>query len=153
MPEDRPKNNCTVEWFDHEGQRRKKGTRIADKDAAMQLANKLETEAEKRRQGMIDVTQERYAKHRRRSLQKHVDDFEDYLKDKQNTPKHVSMTCQHIRWVAEKCGAERLPDLTGGPAGDQCVARIGGIPANVQFLPAIGQELLPLAVDAKANTR
>ena len=39
----------TVEYFDHTGKRKRVSTRCSDKDAAQQVANLLETEAEMRR--------------------------------------------------------------------------------------------------------
>ena len=64
----------TVEWFDHERRRRRKGTRIADKDAALQLANKLETDAMRRREGLVDAQTERHKQESCRPLSEHIDD-------------------------------------------------------------------------------
>ena len=103
----------TIELFNHEGRRKRIGTKIGDKDAARQLANKLETEADQRRRGYFDARQERLAEDARRPLADHLADFRAYLEDKQDTPKHVRMTCQHVEWLAESCGAEHVADLTG----------------------------------------
>ena len=62
-------------WHDHTGKRKRKGTRIPDKAAAQQLANKLESGAQQRRQGLIDPTLERFAREARRPLAEHVADF------------------------------------------------------------------------------
>lgn len=65
----------TVQYFDHDGRRQKVATRCADRDAAQQLANELESKAMLRREGLIDPTQERVAAEGRRSLQEHLADF------------------------------------------------------------------------------
>ena len=66
-----------------------------------------------RREGLIDPAQERLAHQARRPLGDHLTDFEHFLTDKGNTAKHVRMTCQHVRWVVDKCDAQSLGDLTG----------------------------------------
>ncbi len=103
----------TIQYFDHNGKRRKKTTRCPDRDAVERLANALETGAMNRREGLIDPAQERLAQQARRPLAEHLTDFERFLTDKGNTSKHVSMTCRQVRWVAEKCAAQSLTDLTG----------------------------------------
>jgi len=45
-----------------------------------------------------------------------VADFERFLQDKDNTPKHVRMTCQHVRWILTTAEAVRISDLTGPAA-------------------------------------
>jgi len=111
-----------IQYFDHNGQRRKKSIRCNDRDAAQQLANDLEKRAMQRREGCIDPTQERFAQESRRSLTDHLKDFGDFLTAKQNTPKHVRTTCRHVRWVLDKCDAESVVDLKGpavlGSIGD-----------------------------------
>jgi len=105
----------TVAWEGPDGRRRHEGTRIPDKDAAQQLANQRETEARRRREGLIDPTLERFAQEARRPLTEHVADFEKYLRNKQNTPKHVRTTAHHVRWLLEHCGARTVADLMGPP--------------------------------------
>ena len=51
----------TIEWFEHADKRRRKGTRIADKDEAQRMANHLEAQAAQRREGLVDARQERKA--------------------------------------------------------------------------------------------
>ena len=103
----------TIQYFDHNGKRRKKTTRCPDRDAVERLANALETGAMNRREGLIDPAQERLAQQARRPIGDHVTDFEHFLTDKGNTAKHVRMTCGHVRWVVDKCAAQSLADLTG----------------------------------------
>ncbi|MEN6449959.1 MAG: tyrosine-type recombinase/integrase, partial [Thermoguttaceae bacterium] len=71
------------------------------------------TGAMNRREGLIDPAQERMAQQARRPLADHVTDFERFLTDKGNTAKHVRMTCGHVRWVVDKCGAKSVADVTG----------------------------------------
>jgi len=103
----------TVQYYDHTGQRRKKTTRCPDRDAVERLAHALETGAMNRREGLIDPAQERLGQQARRPLVDHLTEFEGFLTDKANTAKHVRTTCQHIRWVVAKCGAESIAALTG----------------------------------------
>ena len=101
----------TVRYFDHTGRRVKVATRCADKDAAQQLANELETQAMKRREGLIDPTQERLAAEARRPLQAHVADYLAALLAKGNTAKHAELTGARVRFILHSCGATHSHDL------------------------------------------
>jgi len=102
-----------IKYFDHNGRRVKVQTRYPDKDAALQYAAQLERDAENRRRGLIDETQERYAAEGRRTLAQHLTDYADDLAAKGRTAKHVRMTRRHIEAIAQACSAERVADLTG----------------------------------------
>jgi integrase len=103
----------TVEWWDENNKRRKRGTKFVDKDSAQELADKLERHAEKRRSGLIDATQERFAIEGHRPVAQHVADFVATLQARQNTSKHVDMARRHIEEIVAECKAERISDLTG----------------------------------------
>ena len=102
----------TIEYFDHEGQRRREGTRIADKDAARQLANKLEVEAEQRRRGLVDARQERLAVEGRRSLESHLTNFKAKMETADCSADHVSRTARFVRTIAEAAGFATIGDIT-----------------------------------------
>ena len=91
----------TIEYYDHDGQRVRKGTRCADKDAAQQLANELETRAMMRREGLIDPAVERIATEGRRSLQEHVADFRATMEAAGRDAKHVETTMGYIGRVID----------------------------------------------------
>ena len=57
-----------------------------DKRATEQMAAKLEREAELERSGVVD----QYAKHRKRSLTEHVDEWHQSLLDKDTTQKQAN---------------------------------------------------------------
>src|SRR5690242_13556358 len=86
-------------WRDANGQWRTKSTRTTDKGAAQLIANKFETDGALRREGVIDVRQERTAAEARRPLAQHVADYRVELESRQNTPKHVRMTIRHIEKI------------------------------------------------------
>jgi integrase len=102
----------TIEWFDHENKRRRKGTRIADKDAAQRLANKLETAAMQRREGLIDARLERLAQEGRRPLREHLADYEAHLKAANRSPDHVNRTARLIRTIAQAAGVTGIGEIT-----------------------------------------
>ena len=145
----------TIQYFDHNGQRRKKSTRCPDRDAVERLAHALETGAMNRREGLIDPAQERLAQQARRPIGDHLTDFERFLTDKGNTAKHVRMTCRHVRWVVDKCAAQSLADLTG-PAVLATIGELRGGGTSLRTCnsySAVDQELFPLAVAAQAAGR
>jgi len=92
----------SVEYSDHTGQRKRKGTRIADKDAARQYANELEKRAHLRRTGYIDARQEKLATEGRRTVAEALADFRAKMEAAGRDPKHVSSTIDYIEKV---CGA------------------------------------------------
>ncbi len=100
-----------IEWTDHEGRRRQKCTRTTDKATAERIAAKYETEAAKRREGLIDVVQEGFAQQRKRPIAVHMDEYRNILAAKNRTPKHVEMTLARIQWVIRECGATNIRDL------------------------------------------
>jgi len=101
-----------VEYFDHEGQRRRKGTRIADHDAAKQYANHLEAQAHNRRQGLLDPADERFLLEGQRPLAKHLAGFKAALEARGNTAKHAHETFTQATKLSEQAGAEFPRDLT-----------------------------------------
>jgi len=103
----------TIQYFDHEGKRRKESVRCGDLDTAKQIAAEREKAAMLRRKGYVDPSQERLAKEARRPLAEHLADFERFLTDKGNTPKHVSETLRNLRRVIDLTGAKAAADLTG----------------------------------------
>jgi len=102
----------TIEYFNHEGRRERVGTKIADKDAARQLVNKLEAKAEQRRRGYIDARQERLIAEGRRTLDAHLTDYEAHLNAANRSAKHVRSTVNFIREVAKAGGCATLADIS-----------------------------------------
>lgn len=102
-----------IEYFDHNGKRRKKSTRCTDRTAVEQLAAELEKGAMFRREGYIDPVQERFAQEARRPLAEHQADYERFLTDKGDTARHVTDTMRSIRRIVRLCGAAVAVDLTG----------------------------------------
>ena len=105
----------TIEYFDHEGQRRRKSSRCPDKDAAQQLANSLETKVMQRREGLVDATQERIARENHRPILEHTADFKMCLLAKGDTEKHAELTDARIQFIIEDCGFGLFarPPITG----------------------------------------
>lgn len=102
----------TIEYYNHEGERKKKSTRCPDRDAVQQLANELERKAMLRREGVIDAAQDRISVEGRRPLSEHVADYLADLRARGNTAKHVATNKRHVEFVANACRAERVAELT-----------------------------------------
>lgn len=99
-----------IQYTDHEGKRRTE-VGFTDRGLTEQLAVKLETEAELRRRGLIDPSQEKLAKNRSTFIVEHVAAFEKSLGGKDNTAKHVKLTMSRIRRIIVSGGIETLIDL------------------------------------------
>jgi len=102
----------SIEWFDHTGKRRRKGSGTVDKDAALQLANELETKAMQRREGIIDAEQERFSIENRRSLSDQLSDFEAAMRSAKRTDDHIERTVKFVREIADAAGFVALADIT-----------------------------------------
>jgi integrase len=101
-----------VQWYDHNGKRRTKCTRTTDKATAERIAAKFDADTALRRDGVVDVAQERFALEGRRPIAEHVADFRAALAAKGNTSKHVEMTDARVKRVITTSGAAHVPDLT-----------------------------------------
>jgi integrase len=102
----------SIQYYDHEGKRRTvKG--FTDRGLSEQLAGKLEAEARLRLTGLVDVEQERLAKHKGANLECSLDVFAASLDN--NTAKHVELTMLRIRRIVIGCGFKKLGDLAREP--------------------------------------
>ncbi len=130
----------SVAYFDHAGKRQRVSSRTPDKDAALQLANHLETQAMKRRTGQIDPAHERLVKETGRPIAEHLADFRAYLAAKDNTDGHVKDTCRYVKLIIERCEAEGIRELTGAKVmnavGDIRAGGVGARTANA-YLQAV----------------
>jgi len=92
-----------------------------DRAATEALARKLEADAMLRREGVIDIKADQYAKAEARRLvvkdaegnvtDSHVADFHAMLLAKGNTAKHAQMTLSRVVIIIEECKAQRPSDL------------------------------------------
>ena len=99
-------------WYvcykDHEGRKRtKKG--FTDKKETELLAAKLELEAMRRREGLIDPEEERQAERRKAPLQGHLEAFETSLF--KTTGKHVGLTMTRVRRIIDDAGMKTPADI------------------------------------------
>jgi len=78
---------------------RKRVKGFKDKAATVQLAAKLEKEAELAEAGVID----RFKEHRKRPLKEHLEDFENALLAKGNTVRHIRQTVTAVGKVFNGC--------------------------------------------------
>jgi site-specific recombinase XerC len=97
-----------ISYRDKKGRRRTvKG--YSDKRATESLAAKLEDDARKRRDGLIDSDEEELLAKRRKPVSEHLAAFEQSLTD--NTPKHVQLVMTRVRRIINGCGFATLAQL------------------------------------------
>ena len=104
--------NWLMQIIDRNGEQRQKTSGVSDKKTAKQMANKWEADEAAYRSGVIDESLERLAGEGRRPIAEHVADFEQFLKDKSRSEKHVDQTIRQVRWIVARCEAERIADVT-----------------------------------------
>ena len=98
------------EFVDAEGKpRMRKG--FTDKGLTQQLANKMESDAKLRREGLIDAVEEAIAERQRSPVKEQLDAFEAAQRTKKNSEKHVKLTMSRIRLVIAGCEWISLGDL------------------------------------------
>jgi integrase/recombinase XerD len=88
--------------------RERKVPGFTDKSATLQLAARLEREAELARQGMGDP----YHKQRKRPLKDHIDEFERHLRDRGNSADHVRLTLDRVRKICASCKFVFMQDIS-----------------------------------------
>ena len=102
-----------MQWFDHNGQRQTKCSKTTDKSVAERIAAKHESDAALRRDGVINTAIERFGLEERRPITEHLAEFQTDLSAKQNTPKHVRTTVQHVKAILAETNGQFISDLTG----------------------------------------
>jgi site-specific recombinase XerD len=105
------KSYYSILYFDENHKRRKKQG-YASKAETERLANTLEEEVRKRRDGLIDPSAEAFRDHDRRPLTEHLADFERGLVANGRTAPHIQATVGQIRRVLNLTAAKRISDLS-----------------------------------------
>jgi len=100
-----------VAWTDHSGKRRSKRTGTSDKATAQRIGAKLDAEAAKRREGLIDADAETFAEQAALPLANHLLDFKAKMKAAGRTEGHVRRTIGMIKEIVEHCGFETTGDI------------------------------------------
>jgi integrase len=94
------------QYIDLDGRRRRVPL-CTDKVAARQMLANLERDVQLGQAGMVD----RYAKHRRSSIDSHVSDYETHLRNKGLSPKGMYEELRKLRAVLGGCEVRTLADL------------------------------------------
>ena len=114
--EDRPRRKLKgwyVKYRDADGiVRRVPG--YADREATKQLAARLERDAARRQEGMIDPCVEQQC----RPLAEHLDDYRRQLLAKGDTEKHARQTARYAEAVLDGCRFVFIPDLSASAVAE-----------------------------------
>ncbi len=86
----------------------------ADREATKQLAARLERDAARRQEGMIDPCVEQ----QRRPLAEHLDDYRRQLLAKGDTEKHARQTARYAEVVLGGCRFAFIPDLSASAVAE-----------------------------------
>jgi integrase len=106
----RPLSKWYIKFRDADGILRKVPG-YTDKSATRQLAAELERKAALQKIGISDP----FERHRKRALAEHVADFENHLRDKGNSKKHVTITADRVRRTVEHCRFTYIDDIAPSP--------------------------------------
>src|SRR4029453_6826779 len=101
-----------VQWFDHTGRRGTKCSRTTDKGTAERIARKCEDDAAKRREGLIDPSDDRFASECRRTLAAHLADYKAALAASGKDDEYVAQTEARATCIIKLCEADYISDLT-----------------------------------------
>ena len=101
-----------MKYTDENGLSQIDNTNTTDRLTAQQILSAREKRVAEIKANLVDPMQEHFAKETARPIQEHLDDFEQYLKDKGNTKNHVHQTIMHIEGAIEWIEAKRFGDLT-----------------------------------------
>lgn len=90
-----------VSWFDHAGKRRSKCARTTDKATAERIGAKLDTEAAKRREGLIDPQLEQFACEARRPLAELIVEYKAKLVANLRTERYIAEAVGYVERIAK----------------------------------------------------
>ena len=90
-----------VSWFDQTGKRRSKCARTTDKATAERIGANLETEAAKRREGLIDPQLEGYVREAKRPLAELVTEYKSKLVANGRTERYIAEAVGYVERFAE----------------------------------------------------
>ena len=107
----RRKGGCYCITYQVRPGKRKTVRGCRDRAATEALARKLEADAMLRREGVIDARAEKLAQWESAPIEQHLDAFEQVMRGKGSTAKHIRTTLAYIRRVNEACGFERPADI------------------------------------------
>ena len=106
------KGKYLLSYTDHRGARKTRSAKTTDLDAARRIANKLESDAALRRDGVVDPRLEALGEQSRRTIEDHLADFKAKLSAAGSSADHRTRTCRFINDVAEAAGFEEAGDIT-----------------------------------------
>lgn len=106
------RGNWIARWFDHTGKRRERSTGTTDRATADRILAKHISDAQLRRDGVIDTRTDRYAAANAKPLAEHVQDWINALTAKGVTRKQVATLRVRVKGLIQSTKAERLGDLS-----------------------------------------
>jgi integrase len=101
-----------VSWFDHRGKRRTRSARTTDKQTAEQIGNKLDDEAAKRREGLIDPQLEAFAREARRPLAELLKEYRAKLVANGRTERYIDDAVGYVERIADAEDIATAADFT-----------------------------------------
>ena len=107
-----------AKWYDHNGRRQERSTKTTDKRAALRFLSKWATEANMRRDGVVDARAEALTEHGRRPLADHLADFKAALLAGGTTAKHAELVFQRASKALNGADCSRWAETSGSRVAD-----------------------------------
>lgn len=107
---DRKGGKWTAWWIDQNGKRRSKAA-ATDRAASLEIARKLETEATKIREGLIQPVEITRREARRKPIADHIEDYRLTLQAKGDTKKHARHIAKAVTRLLEDSSARSVVDV------------------------------------------
>jgi integrase len=105
------KNMWVVGFYERPRLRKWKRVR-GDKATAERIQRHLQSEADLRRQGVVNPTVRRAAEQELRPLTKHIDEFVDHIDARGRAPRYIQQIRARLERFVDFAGIERLSDIT-----------------------------------------
>ena len=100
----------TIKYVDHTGKRREKSG-YSDKQKTQRLAAKLDDESKLCRDGLMDPIAQNTSDQSKRSIEKHLSEFQAKMAAGGKSEKHISHTCNVIQRIVETIGVTTPSDI------------------------------------------
>ncbi|MFM9995527.1 MAG: tyrosine recombinase XerC [Phycisphaerales bacterium] len=97
------------------GGKRRTITGSANHKATQAIARKLEQDESLRRRGLLDPGVEAMAVHAVRPIQEHIDDYEQHLRDKNSSERHIESSVTYLDEIIESLDWQTIRNIAAEP--------------------------------------
>lgn len=137
-------------WYDHDGARKERSTRTTDRAAAERILGKHVADAALRRDGVIDASDDRFAREGRRPIVEHIREYLASCERVGQAEKNIAEKRRHLERLVAETGVKTLADLTPLVPGQRRTTPSSSVKTLADLTPLVLERNM---ADMKATAR